>query len=55
MAADTHVPPDTLDIQLITRPTSLVLIIENAHNLKKFKGTKTKGLKVDLNFKAENS
>ena len=48
-------PPDTLDIQLITRPTSLVLIIENAHNLKKFKGKKTKGLKVDLNFKAENS
>ena len=51
-------PPDTLDIQLITRPTrltSLVLIIENSHNLKKFKGKKTKGLKVDLNFKAENS
>ena len=48
-------PPDTLDIQLITRPTSLVLIIENSDNLKKFKGKKTKGLKVDPNFMAENS
>ena len=48
-------PPATLDIQLITRPTSLVLIIENSHNLKKFKGKKTKGVKVDLNFKDENS